>query len=59
MTPSAENELAGRVHEVKGKIEEKVGPLTNNPNFKAKGNGEDIVGEQKKIGQLQKVIEKT
>jgi uncharacterized protein YjbJ (UPF0337 family) len=59
MKPSTENEIAGRVHEVKGKIEEKVGKVTNDPNLVAEGVGEYIVGKaQKKIGQVQKVVEK-
>jgi uncharacterized protein YjbJ (UPF0337 family) len=44
---------------VKGKIKEKVGKVTNDPNLEAEGAGEYIVGEaQKKIGQVQKVVEK-
>jgi uncharacterized protein YjbJ (UPF0337 family) len=59
MKPSIENEIAGRVHEVKGKIKEKVGQLTNNPNLEAEGIGEYILGKaQKKIGQVEHVIEK-
>jgi uncharacterized protein YjbJ (UPF0337 family) len=59
MKPSTENEIAGRVHEVKGKIKEKVGEVTNDPNLEAEGVGEYIVGKaQKKIGQVQKVVEK-
>jgi uncharacterized protein YjbJ (UPF0337 family) len=59
MKPSTENEIAGRLHEVKGKIKEKVGQLTNNPDLEAEGQGEKIAGKvQKKIGQLEKVLEK-
>ncbi len=59
MRPSTENEIAGTVHEVKGKIKEKVGQVTNDPNLEAEGIGEYIVGKaQKKIGQVEKVIEK-
>ena len=59
MKPSTENEIAGKVHEVKGKIKEKVGQLTDDPNLEAEGVGEYIVGNvQKKIGQVEKVIEK-
>jgi uncharacterized protein YjbJ (UPF0337 family) len=44
---------------VKGKIKEKVGKVTNDPNLEAEGVGEYIVGKaQKKIGQVQKVVEK-
>jgi uncharacterized protein YjbJ (UPF0337 family) len=59
MKPSTENEITGKVHEVKGKIKEKVGQLTNNPDLEGEGIGEKIAGKvQKKIGQLEKVFEK-
>jgi uncharacterized protein YjbJ (UPF0337 family) len=59
MKSSTENEIAGRVHEVKGKIKEKVGALTNDPDLEGEGIGEKIGGKiQKKIGQFQKVVEK-
>jgi uncharacterized protein YjbJ (UPF0337 family) len=59
MKPSTENEIAGNVHEVKGKIKEKVGQLTNDPALEGEGVGEKIAGKvQKKIGQLEKVVEK-
>lgn len=58
MKPSTENEIAGKLHEVKGKIKEKVGHLTNDPDLEAEGIGEKIAGKvRKKIGQLEKVIE--
>jgi uncharacterized protein YjbJ (UPF0337 family) len=59
MKPSTENEVAGKVHEVKGKIKEKVGQLTNDPDLEAEGTGEKIAGKiQNKIGQVEKVLEK-
>jgi uncharacterized protein YjbJ (UPF0337 family) len=59
MKPSTQNEITGKVHEVKGKIKEKVGQLTNNPDLEGEGIGEKIAGKvQKKIGQLEKVFEK-
>jgi uncharacterized protein YjbJ (UPF0337 family) len=59
MKPSTENEIAGKVHEVKGKIKVKVGQLTNDPSLEAEGIGEKIAGKvQKKIGQVQKAVEK-
>jgi uncharacterized protein YjbJ (UPF0337 family) len=59
MKPSTKNEIAGNVHEVKGTIKEKVGKLTNDPGLEGEGIGENIAGKiQKKIGQVQKVIEK-
>jgi uncharacterized protein YjbJ (UPF0337 family) len=59
MKASTENEIAGKVHEVKGEIKEKAGRLTNDPDLEGDGFGEKIAGKvQKKIGQVEKVIEK-
>jgi len=59
MNPGTKDEIAGRVHEVKGTIKEKVGELTNDPDLEGEGIGEKIAGKvQKKIGQVEKVIEK-
>ena len=59
MKPSTENEIAGKVHEVKGKIKEKVGQLTNDPDLEAEGIGEKMGGKvQRKIGQVKKVLGK-
>jgi uncharacterized protein YjbJ (UPF0337 family) len=59
MKPSTENEIAGKVHEVKGKIKQKVGHLTDDSGLEAEGIGEKIAGKiQKKIGQVEKVFEK-
>jgi uncharacterized protein YjbJ (UPF0337 family) len=59
MKPSTEKEIAGKVHEVKGKIKEKMGQLTNDPDLEGEGIGEKIAGKvQKTIRQLEKVFEK-
>ena len=59
MKPSTENQIAGKVHEVKGTIKEKAGELTNDPDLEGEGIGEKIAGKiQKKIGQVQKVVAK-
>ena len=59
MNPSTENKIAGKIHEVKGSIKEKVGELTNDPDLEGEGIGENIAGKvQKKIGQVEKVFEK-
>jgi uncharacterized protein YjbJ (UPF0337 family) len=59
MKPSTENEIAGKVHQVKGNIKEKVGQLTNDPDLEAEGIGEKIGGKvQEKIGQVKKVLGK-
>jgi uncharacterized protein YjbJ (UPF0337 family) len=44
---------------VKGKIKEKVGHATNNPDREAEGQNEQIAGKvQKKVGQVERVFEK-
>ena len=59
MKPSTENEIAGKVHEVKGTIKEKVGQLTNDSGLEGEGIVENITGKlQKNIGSVEKVIEK-
>jgi uncharacterized protein YjbJ (UPF0337 family) len=59
MKQSTEDKASGKVHEVKGKIKEKVGQLTNNPDLEAEGQDEEISGKvQKKIGQVEKVLGK-
>jgi uncharacterized protein YjbJ (UPF0337 family) len=57
MKPSTKDEVAGKIHEVKGAVKEKVGKLTNNPDLEAEGTVEKVVGKvQKKIGQVKKVF---
>jgi uncharacterized protein YjbJ (UPF0337 family) len=60
MRPSTENEIAGKIHEAKGAVKEKVGHVTNNPNLEDRGVNEKIAGKiQNKVGQVQKVVEKS
>ena len=40
MKPSTQNEVAGKVHEVKGKVKEKAGQLTNSSDLEAEGHAE-------------------
>jgi uncharacterized protein YjbJ (UPF0337 family) len=59
MKPSTKDEIKGNVHEVKGKVKEKVGQVTNSPDLKAKGKAEHTAGKvEKKVGQIEKVLEK-
>jgi len=59
MKPSIENEIAGKVHEVNGKIKEKVGQMTNDPDLEGKGIGEKIAGKvQNKVGRAEKALGK-
>jgi uncharacterized protein YjbJ (UPF0337 family) len=59
MKPSTKDKAKGKFHEVKGKVKEKVGRATNNPDLEAEGQGEKIGGKiQNKIGQVEKVLGK-
>lgn len=59
MQPSTKDEVAGKVHEVKGEIKEQVGKITNDSELEAQGTAEKVGGKiQHKIGQMEKVIEK-
>ncbi|HUG35562.1 MAG TPA: CsbD family protein [Candidatus Limnocylindrales bacterium] len=57
MKPSSKDQVAGKMHEVKGAVKEKVGRLTNKPELEAEGTVEKVAGKlQKKIGQVKKVF---
>jgi len=44
---------------VKGKVKERVGRATNNPDLEAEGKVEHTAGKvEKKVGQIEKVLEK-
>lgn len=59
MKRSTKDQAKGTFHEVKGKVKEKIGQLTNDPGLQGEGIGEKAVGKiQKKIGQIERAIEK-
>ncbi len=59
MKQSTKDTAKGQFHEVKGKVKEKIGRVTNNPDLEAEGQIEKIGGKlQKKIGQVKKVLGK-
>ena len=59
MKQSTKDTARGKFHEVKGKVKEKVGRATSNPDLEAEGLVEKIGGKvQKKIGQVKKVLGK-
>jgi uncharacterized protein YjbJ (UPF0337 family) len=59
MKDSTKDQAQGTLHETKGKIKEKAGQLTNNPNLQDEGADEKVAGKiQKKVGQIEKVFEK-
>jgi uncharacterized protein YjbJ (UPF0337 family) len=59
MKPSTKDQIKGTLHEMKGKVKEKAGQVTNNPNLAGEGQDENLAGKvQKKVGQIEKVFEK-
>ncbi len=57
MKASTKDQAEGKFHEVKGKVKEKGGHLTNNPELEAAGTDEQRAGNaQDKIGQVEKVL---
>lgn len=57
MKQSTKDKARGKFHEVKGKVKEKVGRATNNPDLEAEGQVETIRGKvQEKIGQVEKTL---
>jgi len=58
MKSSTKNQVAGTFHELKGKVKEVAGKLSDNPKLEGEGIGEMLVGKvQKKVGQFEKVVE--
>ena len=59
MKSSTRDKAEGTFHEVKGKVKEVAGKLSDNPKLEAEGTGENIAGKvQQKIGQVKKVFGK-
>jgi uncharacterized protein YjbJ (UPF0337 family) len=57
MQPSTKDDVEGKLHEMKGKVKEKVGQVTNDPNLEAEGVDEKLGGKvQQKVGQVKKVF---
>jgi uncharacterized protein YjbJ (UPF0337 family) len=59
MKSSTRDKAEGTFHEVKGKVKEVAGKLSDNPKLKAEGTAERIAGKvQEKIGEVKKVLGK-
>ena len=59
MKSSIRDKAEGTFHEVKGKVKEVSGKLSDDPELEAEGRGEKIAGKvQEKIGQVKKVLGK-
>lgn len=59
MKSSMKDKVEGTFHEVKGKVKEMVGNVTDNPTMKVEGKTEKMAGKaQEKLGQVKKVFGK-
>jgi uncharacterized protein YjbJ (UPF0337 family) len=59
MKSSIRDKAEGTFHEVKGKIKEVTGKLSDNPKLQAEGTIEKVGGKvQEKVGQVKKVFGK-
>ncbi len=59
MNPSTNDQVAGKLHEVKGKVKQLAGQATSNPDLESEGNVENLAGKiQQKVGKIEKVFEK-
>jgi uncharacterized protein YjbJ (UPF0337 family) len=59
MKSSTKDQAEGTFHQVKGKLKEVAGELSDNPKLEAEGAAEKIAGKvQEKIGQVKKVLGK-
>jgi len=59
MKPGMQDEIEGKLHNLKGKVKEKTRRLVNNPDLEAEGEAEEVAGKvQEKVGQVKKVFGK-
>jgi uncharacterized protein YjbJ (UPF0337 family) len=59
MKSSIRDKAEGTFHEVKGRVKEVSGNITDNPKLESKGKAEKIAGKvQEKVGQVKKVLGK-
>lgn len=56
MKSSTRDKAEGKFHQMKGKVKEMAGDLTDNPKLEAEGKVENLEGKaQEKMGQVKKV----
>lgn len=57
MKPSTQDRTGGKLHEVKGKIKEEIGKVTNDPDLEVSGKVEKNAGKvQNWIGRGEKAV---
>jgi uncharacterized protein YjbJ (UPF0337 family) len=56
MKSGTRDQAEGTFHQLKGKVKEVAGELSDNPKLEAEGTGEKMAGKvQEKIGEIKKV----
>ena len=59
MEESTKDKVQGTINDAVGKVKEKVGEATNNPDLHDEGQDDQVKGKvQSKIGDIKKVFEK-
>lgn len=59
MKSSTTDKAEGKFHEVRGKMKEVAGDLSDNPELEGEGIGEKLAGKvQQKVGQAKKILGK-
>jgi uncharacterized protein YjbJ (UPF0337 family) len=57
MSESTNDQITGKLHEMKGSVKETVGEITNSPQMEAEGKNEKLAGKvQHKIGEIEQVL---
>jgi uncharacterized protein YjbJ (UPF0337 family) len=57
MKQSTKDQVAGKAHEIKGAVKEKIGHATNKPTMEHEGQDEKAGGKMtKKVGEVEKVL---
>lgn len=57
MDSSTNDKIKGGLHEAKGKIKEKAGEATGNPDLRDRGTAEKVGGKvQSKVGDVKRVF---
>ena len=58
MKNSSMNQGKGKMREIKGRVKEGFGVMTNNPDLEGRGKGDKMAGKvQRKVGEIQQVLE--
>jgi uncharacterized protein YjbJ (UPF0337 family) len=58
MKNSTTNQAKGKMREIKGRVKEGFGEMTDNHDLEGRGKGEKVAGKvQRKAGEVQQVFE--